>query len=265
LLLCSCRAPGPVDLDRSIADAGKIDRPLVLYIGEFGEHGADAAQSSLLCSGDIADRAAGIQLITMNLGVSRNRAEAARYHVVKTPMLVCLSPRGLIVSRDEAPITKELVQQRMTDLGKRAAALDQQFAKLDEPENTKQLDPGYDQAHFLLVHHNAREAIPYLKALSESETVSTKLRIDAWVSLARAHLWVAEPEKGRHEAKALIATLGPLDPAAIAGGNLVLGLQDAAAKRFSLARREFETAIAAAPGSTYAAKARAARDQLPKE
>ena len=54
-------------------------------------------------------------------------------------------------------------------------------------------------------------------------------------------------------------------PRTIAGGNLALGLQDATAKRFTLARKEFEAAIAASPDSAYAKQATAALAQLPKE
>jgi hypothetical protein len=83
--------------------------------------------------------------------------------------------------------------------------------------------------------------------------------------MARAHLWIGEPEKARHEAKDLIATLGPTASEAIAGGNLVLGLQDITAKRYELARREFQAAIAAAPQSAYAAAAADELANLPKE
>jgi hypothetical protein len=104
-----------------------------------------------------------------------------------------------------------------------------------------------------------------LKELSQSDEISTRLRIDAWVSLCRAHLWIGEPEKARHEAKDLIATIGPTSPEAIAGGNLVLGLQDITAKRYALAHDEFEAAIAAAPRSTYADTAANELAHLPKE
>ena len=66
-------------------------------------------------------------------------------------------------------------------------------------------------------------------------------------------------------AKDLIATLGPKSPEAVAGGNLVLGLQETRAKRVALARREFAAAIAAAPQSVYAKQAADAVAKLPTE
>ena len=91
------------------------------------------------------------------------------------------------------------------------------------------------------------------------------MRVQAWVALARAHLWIAEPEKGRHAAKDLIAVLGPKTPEALAGGDLVLGLQDTNGKRTSLARAEFEAAVSAAPNSIFAQQAAEALAQLPQE
>jgi len=102
-------------------------------------------------------------------------------------------------------------------------------------------------------------------AVARSESANPARRIRAWVELARAHLWIAEPEKGRHEAEDLIAVLGPKAAEARAGGNLVLGLQDANAKRFAVARRELEAAIAAAPESDYAKQAAEAIAKLPGE
>jgi hypothetical protein len=117
-------------------------------------------------------------------------------------------------------------------------------------------------ADFLLSHQNPREAIPHL-ANARSESANPDQRVRAWVELARAHLWIAEPEKGRHEANDLIAVLGPKIAEAQAGGNLVLGLQDANAKRFALARRELEAAVAASPESEYGKQAAEALAKLP--
>jgi len=182
-------------------------------------------------------------------------------------VLVCLSCKGVIVTRDQGPITSDLLAKRLDSLRQRAAEVDRQFAALiDEVNSSKQLLISRRHlADFLLAHQNDREAISYLAELAGSDLAEPTDRIDAWVSMARAHLWIGEPEKARHEAKDLIATLGPTLPEAIAGGNLVLGLQDIAARRYQLARREFEYAITAAPQSTYAASAGDELPRLPKE
>jgi hypothetical protein len=251
-----------VQLDDAIASARATHQPLVILIGEFD--GGD----SLLDDPTIGAKAGGIGLITMDLGISRNRAVAARYHPASTPLLVCLSPRGLIVTRDEPPVTRELVLRRLQALPARAADLDKQLAAIEELNPGEFKDSMVTQqamAEFLLSRQNAREAIPYLTDLAKSDSISTASRISAWVSLARAHLWVTEPEKARHEAKDLIATLGPKHPEAVAGGNLVRGLQDATARRFSLARQEFEAAVSAAPDSDYAKQARVELEKLQKQ
>jgi phosphopantothenoylcysteine synthetase/decarboxylase len=149
----------------------------------------------------------------------------------------------------------------------RVIELDAKYIPLaDAVENNKSdIHAQLALANFLLAQHNDREAIPHLTAIADSKTADPKLRIDAWVNMARAHLWIVEPEKARHESQALIATLGPVSPLAIAGGNLVHGLQDATAKRFALARKEFKASVAAAPDSDYAKQAAAALAQLPKE
>ena len=87
----------------------------------------------------------------------------------------------------------------------------------------------------------------------------------AWVALARTHLWIAEPEKGRHEAQELMTVLGPKSMEAYAGCYLALGIQDGSAKRIALARREFQAAMAAAPQSVYAKQAAQALAALPGE
>jgi hypothetical protein len=270
-LIMGCRAtsepPQVVDLGAVIENAAKTKQPVVLLIGEFGPSGADRATGDLLGSPAIKAKSDGAELIRMDLAASRNRATAARYHTAVTPVLVCLSPTGLIVSRDQGPITAELLIHRLDGLRLRAADLDAKLMLLRDAStvNKKEKTDESELATFLLGQQNAREAIPYLTDIAAAESMMTADRINAWVAMARAHLWIGEPEKARHEAKDLIATLGPADPQAIAGGNLVLGLQDIAAKRFVLARQEFETAIAAAPDSAYSTSAKEALSQLPKE
>ena len=87
------------------------------------------------------------------------------------------------------------------------------------------------------VEQNMREAIPHLASVAQSETVDTTLRIRAWVDLARAHLWIGEAEKGRHQAEALIAEWGHRKPEGLAGGKLVLASHDARGKRIARARQ----------------------------
>jgi hypothetical protein len=174
---------------------------------------------------------------------------------------------GLIVTRDETAITKALVLSRVGEIGEHGRELDAKLALLDAAvaKNANDTAAQWELAEFLLARRNAREAVSHLEAVARDEKAGTTLRVRAWVELARAHSWIAEPEKGRHEANDLIAILGPKTPDALAGGNLVLGLQDANAKRAALARREFQAAIAAAPESVYAKQAAVALAKLPGE
>jgi tetratricopeptide (TPR) repeat protein len=259
---------GRVDLDAVIARADEQKRPLVILVGDFGSSGADRAADTLFDHLASITLASTIQFLKIDLANSANRANAARFHLAQTPVLVCLSPMGIIVSRDQGPITAQLVSSRIDALQRRSDELDTKFISLlnrspDKMNNA--LDYQYDLAEFLLAQKNEREAIPYLAELADPGNGDTDVRIHSWVEMARAHLWIGEPEKARHEAKDLIATLGPQDPDAIAGGNLVLGSQDIAAKRFSLARQEFESAVKADPASVYAKQARDEIAQLPKE
>ena len=118
-------------------------------------------------------------------------------------------------------------------------------------------------ADFLLAHHNDEQAIPHLKQVAEDERAELPLRVRAWTALGRAHLWIIEPEKARYSAQALITTLGPRSPDAIAGGNLVRGLQDTRAKRYGRAREEFSGAVAASPDSPYGREAADLLGKLP--
>ena len=93
--------------------------------------------------------------------------------------------------------------------------------------------------------------------MADDVTAGDAERTRAWVAMGRAHLWVGEPEKARHAAQALMATLGPRSPDAMAGGNLLRGLQDAKAKRYDRAATEFQAAVdVAPPKSPYGAEAR---------
>jgi hypothetical protein len=254
-----------VDLKAAQARAFDLKRPLVLLVAEFGQSQADEEARALLESPAIKSETNRAVTVSIDIGVSRNRAEVARFHVMETPLLLCLTSRGIIVSRDERPITRILVSRRIDEALRRAPELDAKLLSLETAagENNHDVLAQFALTDFLLAHQNALEAIPRLATLARAEASDPASRVRAWVALARARLWILEPEKGRHEAEELIATLGPATPEARAGGELVLGAQDANAKRANLARREFEAAIAAAPESPYGKEAAEALARLP--
>jgi hypothetical protein len=251
------------DLDAEIARASNLRQPVLVLVIESGLSRADDRARALFEKAPVKD----IVPVLLDISNSRNRATATRFHVTKTPLLLSLSPMGLIVTRDEKPLSKVLLRERIADVEQKAPYLDSEFRSLKLATITEQVNPAAELAiaDFLLAHQNAREAIFHLGPAAFFQDKDTVRRIRAWVELARAHLWIAEPEKGRHEANDLIATLGPKFPEARSGGNLVLGMQDTNGKRFSVARREFETAIAAAPDSEYAKQAAEALAKLPGE
>lgn len=245
------------DFPAEASRAAELKKTMVVLVAEVGRSRADDNAWALLQSPAV--KAAGEQtvMVLLDIAVSRNRATATQFHMSDAPLLVCLSSRGVIISRDEGPIRKKLVLQRLEEARQEGPRLDAQLASLESAFAGATSDPAarFAMAEFLLAHHNAREAIAPLEAVAHSKTVPTDLRIRAWVALAQAHNWIAEPEKGRHEAEDLIASLGAESPDARAGGELVLGIQDANLKRPSLARRELEAAVAAAPDSTYGRQA----------
>jgi hypothetical protein len=255
------------DIDAEIARASNLREPILILVADLGQSRADAQAGTLFETLTDKGKSGGIVSVLLDLSVSRNRAEAARFHITNTPVLLCLSPRGLIVTRDPEPITKELVLNRIKEAAPRASELDAKLAVLEAAasRNGNDATAQLELADFLLTQQNAREAIPHLASVARSESAGAVQRVRAWVDLARAHFWITEPEKGRHEAEDLIAVLGPWTADARAGGNLVLGLQDANAKRMAVARREFEAAIAAAPESVYAKQAAEALAKIPGE
>lgn len=281
VLLAGCRSepirPAPqatannaavVDLD-ALLKSFDLPRPMLVIIAEPGFSSADNDAIALLEDSTVKSRCDRITPILLDIGISRNRATATRFHLTDTdtPMLVCLSPGGVIISRDEKPITRELVLKRIDEAVQSAPQLDARRRLLEEAvaRNANDVNAKVNLADFLVARQNAREAVPYLESVAHAEAVDARVRVRAWVELARAHLWIAESEKSRHEAKDLIATLGPTIPEALAGGKLVLGMQDARGKRFALARSEFADAMAAAPDSVYAKQAAEAAAKLPTE
>jgi tetratricopeptide (TPR) repeat protein len=154
-------------------------------------------------------------------------------------------------------LDKALVLRRIAESFRDGPALDAQLAALRRGAETNpdRCAALVELADFLLAHRNALEAIPDLAAVAHNETCADPQRVKAWVALARAHLWVGEPEKARVEAENLIASLGAHLPEARAGGKLILGIQDANLKRPALARQDFKEAMVLAPGTPYAKEA----------
>jgi len=255
------------DLDAEIARASQLQRPILLLIAESGLSKADDQALALFATLAVKNSRESIVSVLLDVSISRNRVEAAWFHATNTPVLVGLSPKGVIITRDQRPLTKELVLSRIEEIKQRAQELDAKFASLEEAaakdgnDATAQLA----LADFLLAQKNAREAIPHLEVVAHNEAADTTVRVRAWVELAGAHFWIMEVEKGRHEANDLIAILGPKTPDARAGGNLVLGMQDANPRHMALARRELEAAMAAAPNSDYSNQAAEALAKLPGE
>jgi tetratricopeptide (TPR) repeat protein len=253
------------DLDAEISRATENKLPILVLVVESGKNRADNRARKLFETIALKGQPGLFQPVLIDLSISRNRALAARFHVTDTPLLLGLSPHGLIMTRDQKPLTKELVRSRVEDVTQKAPALDAKLGLLEDaaPKNTNDAVAQMALADFLLAQQNDREAIPQLEVVAHNEAVETTPRIHAWVELARAHFWIAESEKGRHEVNNLIATLGPDHAEARAGGNLALGVQDANTKRFARARQELDAAIAASPESDYARQAAEALAKLP--
>jgi hypothetical protein len=278
-LLAGCRsasdhaAPGlmpaasAVDLDTHLARASQLRLPILVLVTESGLSQADDHARAVFETATAKGKNSGIEHVLLDVSISRIRAESARFHVTNTPLLLCLTPKGLIVTRDQRPITKELVLDRIAEVVQRAPGLDAKLALLENAaaKNGNDAAAQLELADFLLAQQNARESIPLLASVARSESADTTQRVRAWVELARAHLWIAEPEKGRHEAQELMTVLGPKSMEAYAGCYLALGIQDGSAKRIALARREFQAAMAAAPQSVYAKQAAQALAALPGE
>jgi hypothetical protein len=247
-------APAVDPIDAAVARAHPAGRVVAVLIADPAR--GDADRSSVAAFGSVA----GAEPVELDLRTSANRAAAARLHPSSTgPTLVCLSPGGLVVSHDDGPVTPELLSQRLTTAAGRSPPLDRQLAQLRDAVTDHPTDalPQMALADFLLAHQADREAIPHLNGVSRDDSVDLALRVRAWVELGKAHLWCGEPEKARHAAQALMATLGPRSPEAMAGGNLVRGLQDTKAKRFDRAHDELSAAVAVAPGSAYGREAAA--------
>jgi len=256
-----------VDLEEVLGRAFAVKQPVILLVIEAGRSPADDEARALLESPEVKAKRDRAITVLLDMSVARTRAVAARFHVMATPLLLCLSSRGIIVSRDEKPVAQDLLLQRIDEVAQQAPEVDAKFAALVKGmgTNPKDADAQFALTDFLLAHHNAFEAIPHLEGLAHAKANAPAVRIRAWVDLARAHYWIGEAEKGRHEAEDLLTTLGSTENEARAGGNLVLGLHDAEGKRMAAARREFGEAITAAPESSYGRQAAGELAKLPKE
>lgn len=277
---CATGAPQnvaqPSILYHDLADAERRHGVLAILVFETGRSPADDAARAAFeqTMGRIVQAASEVKLAhtpaagaLLDLKVSANRAAAARYHVGDVPTLLLVSDSGLIVSRDTDDLAEESMARSVGAAVQSAEPLEARLENLREAVRSAPEDSDRRQrlADFLVTHGNSRDAIPHYKALADNKSIDLALRVRAWTEMGRAHLWIGEPEKGRYSAQALIDTLGPSTPDAIAGGNLVRGIQDYNAKRYDRSRLEFEAAVAASPKSNYAAEAAAGLVKLPAQ
>lgn len=255
---------GP-DLDAALSQARERQQPIMVVVAEDGRSPADAEVLARFRDEGFRSHLGTTRLVVLDLGSSRVRAAATRFHIAEVPLLIMLSSRGIIESRDEAPFDDALVMKRLAyaehigfELDARLTELEERVADLpDDPHQRMKL------GKFLISRRNFREAIPHLALVRAFAQADLALRIQAAVEEARAHFWIGEPEKGRHVAEELIATLGAQSPEARCAGYYALGAQDALGRHRELGLRELDQAIAAAPDSEYGIKARAERSQYP--
>lgn len=265
---------GSADLDATLEEARAKHQPVLVVVTEVGQRPSEARLSARIDDAGVRDRihddtvvretATRFAIVDLDLHVSRSRALAARYHLKATPLLVALSPRGVVVRRDEGDTTRESLLAHLDDALERGPAVDARLVALEAkvaaaPDD---VDARLAVAGFLIGQESWREAIPHLEVVAHDARAEAAVRVHAWVDLARAHYWCGESEKGLHTARALIAELGPSDPEAIAGGNLVIARRHMETNRPDLARTELDRAIAAAPESVYGKQAREERDKL---
>jgi tetratricopeptide (TPR) repeat protein len=258
----------PADLTAAQKKASQLDRPLLVLVAEKGGSRADDDALDAFASRRVLQKADGqVLLAILELSVSRARATGARFHPVESPFLICLSPRGMVFSRSQKPINNELIVEKMRQAVENSPATDRKLETLEKAaaSHKDEVAAQLALADFLMQRQNAFEAIPVLEAVAHSKEVPAPVRIQAWADLVRAHFWIVESEKGRHEAMDLIAELGTTNPEAHSAAMLALGNQDATnPKRIERARQEFEEAAAAAPDSVYATQATAALAHLGK-
>lgn len=254
------------DLDAEQAQACRAKLPVLALIYEAGKSDADESAYSVLHDKSLRPDLANVLVTQLDVGVSRTRATVTRFHAIETPVLLCLSSRGIIVSRDEKTITRERLLERVRNVEKVGPELDAQLETLEKAAaaNPSDFEARLKLADFWSAHTNAREAIPHLEAVSRAEPADVALRTRAWVEEVRAHFWIAEAEKARHTAAEMIQTLGPRSPDARAAGKFVLGEYEVKGRHKELGLRELDEAIAAAPDSLYGKQAAELKAKLAK-
>lgn len=265
-------AEPPEQTLRRAADAAREKRlPLFVVVYDPARDAGELVDyaASIVRAGGVSPLLHGDALIAigaaLSLSDSRSRAAAAPLHAVDAPTLVLRSPGGVGLSRDEGELSIAMLNDRVTRAATQMSAEDATFARLSAAveERPAEVARRVALADYLLAHDNARLAIPHLRLVADDAGAHVAVRVHAWTAMARAHLWMIEPEKARYASQALIDQLGPTTPLAIAGGNLVRGLQDTRAKRFGRARDELNAAVAAAPDSEYGREAAALLLKLP--
>jgi len=254
---------GGPNLDAALLQAKERQLPIMVVVAEDGRSPADDEVMARFRNGEIRSHLGTTLLIVLDLGISRLRAETARFHIADVPLLIVISSRGIIESRDEAPFDDALVMRRLMYAEHIGFELDTRLAELEEhvaalPDDLHQR---MKLIKFLISRRNASEAIPHLALVRTSEQADLPLRIQAAVEEAQAHFWIGEPEKGRHVAEELIATLGAQSPEARCAGYYALGAQDALGRHRERGLHELDQAITTAPDSEYGTKARAERDK----
>src|SRR5581483_1860479 len=183
-------AATPVDLEAKQSLAAKFDSPLVILVVESGRSRADNNAMTIFGTPTFTGAAEGVTTAGLDIRNSRNRATVERFHLQRTPLLLCLSSRGIIISRDDREVTADLAAARARQALEQGPGLDEQFAALKEAarENPTNAGAQFHLTDFLMAHGNAAEAIPILAGLAHAEAAAPRDRIRAWVELGRAHL-----------------------------------------------------------------------------
>ncbi len=175
-------AEGP-GLDAALLQAREHQQPIMVVVAEDGRSPADAEVLARFREGGIRSHLGTTLLVVLDLGSSRVRAEAARFHMADVPLLLVLSSHGIIESRDEAPIDDALILRRLMYAEHIGFELDTRLAELEErvealPED---LHGRMKLARFLISRRNAREAIPHLAVIRASAQADLPLRVQAAV------------------------------------------------------------------------------------
>jgi tetratricopeptide (TPR) repeat protein len=243
-----------VDLDAELARARRESRPVLVLVTEAGRSPRDDEARALLGDETVRACAADWIVVDLDLNGSRGRAAASRFHAAPMPLVLCLSPHGVVLSRD-GRVTRELVLARMNEAERLAPRLDAELEALAIHADSG-VRARMDLAEFLDAHFNWHAAIPHFAAVWKSDSADLELRVRAAAAEAQAHHLIGEPEKERHVAEELIATLGATSPAARAAGYYLLGARDLRAQHEAEAVRNLDQAVAAAPDSDFGLQAR---------